>query len=133
MKYYRNIFSDLKICVTTPTSYASKFTSCMTMIFNFFVVIINDFFTYLASVTRLKFFFFTHDQVFVEMFFHYFFTILILFNNSFNKFISSIFTSENNYWFGKFIINLSKLVSKSTRNMILILFWVRTFIIFNAF
>ena len=48
------------------------------------------------------------------------------------KIIGSIFTSKNNYWLGKFIINTNKLVSKTTRNVILILFWVRTFITFNS-
>ena len=113
----------MKIYVTTPMSYTSKFASYMTMISNFFIVIINEFFTYSTRVTWFKlFFFFTHDQIFVKVFFHYFFTILILFKNCFNKFTSSIFTSKNSYWLGKFIINTNKLVSKTTRNVILIFF-----------
>ena len=68
----------------------------------------------------------------LKCFFHYFFTILILFKNGFDKFISNIFTSKNNYWLGTFIINTSKLVSKTTRNVILIFFWIRTFITFNT-
>ena len=88
-----------------------------------FTATINEFFTNLANVTRLKlFFFFIHDQGFVKVFFHYFFTILILFKNHFNKFISSIFISKNNCWLSKFIINKIKLVSKTTRNVILIFF-----------
>ena len=122
MKYYRNFFSQLKVYVTTSISCTFKFSSCVAMISNFFIIIINDF-TNHASVTRLKlFFFFTHDQIFVKVFFHYFFTILILFKNCFNKFVSSIFTSKNNYWLSKFIINTNKLVSKTTRNVILIFF-----------
>ena len=71
--------------------------------------------------------FFTHDQIFVKMFFHYFLTIQILYENFFNKLISSLFTSINNYWLDKSIINTKKLVSKTTRNVILILFWVSPF------
>ena len=51
-----------------------------------------------------------------------FFTVFILFTNCFNKFISSIFTSKNNHWLGKLIINTNNFVSKTTRNVILILF-----------
>ena len=91
-------------------SFTSKFSNHMTMISNFFIVITNEFFTNPASVARLELFFFflTYDEIFVQVFFRYFFTILILFKNCFNKFISSIFTSKNNYWLGKFIINTNK-------------------------
>ena len=78
-------------------------------------------------------FFFTHDQIFVKMFFGYFFAVFKLFKNRFNKFIRSIFASKKNYWFSKFIINTNKFVSKTTRNVILILFWVRAFKTFNTF
>ena len=134
MKYYRNFFSQLKIYVSTPMSCASKFSSYVTMISNFFIIIINEFFTNPASVTRLELFFFlfTHDQFFVKMFIHYLFTILILFKNCFNKLINSILTSKNNYCLSKFIINTNKFVSKTTMNVILIFFWVRTFITFNT-
>ena len=54
-----------------------------------------------------------------------------LFKNCFNKFISSIFTSVKNNWFTKSIINKNNFVSKTTRNVILIFFWARTFITFN--
>ena len=125
MKHYRNFFTQLKIYVTTPMSCTSKFSSYVTMISNFFIIIINEFFTNPASVARLELFFFlfTHDQIFVEMLFHYFFTVFILFKNCFNKFISSIFTSKNNYWLVKFIINTNKFISKATRNAILINFF----------
>ena len=133
MKYYRDVFSQLQIHVTASMTYASEFSTYVAMISSFFIAIINEFFTNPANVTRLKFlFFFTHDQIFVKVFFHYFFTILILLKNCFNKFTSSIFTSKNSYWFGKFIINTNKLVSKTTRNVILIFFWVNTFITFNT-
>ena len=91
-------------------------------------------FTYPAHVTRLKlfFFFFSHDQILVKKFFHYFFTVFILFKNCFNKFRSCIFTSKNNYWFTKFIINTNKFVSKTTRNIILVFFCVRTFLTLNT-
>ena len=77
--------------------------------------------------------FFTHDQIFVKMFFHYFFTIPILYENFFSKLISSFSTSINNYWLDKSIINTKKLVSKTARNVILILFLVRTFITLSTF
>ena len=131
MKYYRNFSSQFKIYVSTPMSCTSNFFSYVTMISNFFIIIINEFFTYPTFVTRLELFFlFTHYQIFVKMFFQYFFTILILFKNCFNKLISSIFT---NYRLDKFIINTNKLVSKTTRNVILLFFWVRTFITYNTF
>ena len=139
MKYYRNFLSQLKIYVKIPMSCISKLSSYVTMISIFFIIIINEFLTNPANVTWLKFlffffifFFFTYDQIFVKMFFHYFFTVIILLINCFKKFISSIFNSKNNYWFDKFIINTNELVSKTTRNMILIFFWVRTFITFNT-
>ena len=134
MKYYRNLFRQLKIYVTTPMSCTSIFSSYGTMVSHFFIVIINEFFTYLTCITWLKlFFFFTHDQIFFEVFFHYFFTVFILLKNCLNKFISSILTCKNNYCIGKFIISTSKLVSKTTRNVILILSLVRTFITFDTF
>ena len=122
MKYYRKFFSQLKIYVTTPMSCTSKFASYMTMISNFFIILINKFFTNLASMAYLKlFFFFTYDQIFVEVFF-YFFMLLILLKNCFNKFISSIFAPKNKHWFTKPIINTNNFVSKATRNVFLIPF-----------
>ena len=123
MKYYRNFFSQLQIHVTASMTYASEFSTYVTMISSFFIAIINEFFTNPANVTRLKFlFFFTHDQIFVKVLIHYFFTVFKLFQNRFNKFKSSIFASKNNYWLSKIIINTNKLVSKTTRNVILIFF-----------
>ena len=122
-----------QLIVTTPMSLASKFASYVTIICYFFIVIINEFFTNPANAIRLKsFFFFTHDQTFVKAFFHYFFTVFKLFKNRFNKFISSIFTSENNYWLRKFLINTKKFVCKTTRNVILIFFWVEPYITLNT-
>ena len=113
-----------RFCVTTPVSFASRFSSYVTMIFYFFIVIINEFFTNPASVSWLKlfFFFFSLDQTFGKVFFHYFFTEFILLKDCFNKFVSSIFTSKNNNRFTKFIINTNRFVSKTTRNVILIFF-----------
>ena len=114
-------------------SCTSKFSSHMTVISNFFIVILNEFFTNPARVTRLKlpFVFLTYNQIFVKVFFLYFFIVLKLFKNRFNKFLSSIFTSKNNYWLSKFIINTNKFVSKTTRNVVLMFFWVKPFIAFN--
>ena len=113
MKHYRKVFSYLN--VTTPMSCASKFASYVTIIFYFFIVNVNEFFTNPANVTWLNFFFFfSYDQIFVEMFFHDLFTVFIRFKNCLNKFISSIFTSVKNNWFSKFIINTNKFVSKTT-------------------
>ena len=128
------ILVNWRIDVTTPMSRTSKFFSYVTMISNFLIAITNEFFTYPTCVTWLKFFFlfFTHDKIFVKVFFYYIPTVFKLFRNRFNKFISSIFISKNNYWLGKFIINTNKLVSKTTRNVILILFWLEPFITFNT-
>ena len=62
----------------------------------------------------------------------YFFTVFKLFKSRFNKFISSVFVSKNNYWLSKFIINTNKFVRKTTRNVILVFLWARTFITFNT-
>ena len=125
----------MKIYLTTPVSCISKLSSYVTMSPDFFIVIFNEIFNYLTRVTwlRLFFLFFTQDQIFVKVFIHYSFTILTLFKNCFNKFISSIFISKSNYWLGKFIINTNKFVNKTTWNVIFILFWVRSLISFNAF
>ena len=121
MKYYRNVLSQLKIYVTNPMSYTSKFSSYVTMISNFFIIIMSfsqiqqvllDWDCFCSSSVMIKFL--------LTFFFHYFFTVLILLKKCFNKFKSSILTSKNNYWLGKFIINTNKFVSKNTRNMILI-------------
>ena len=52
------------------------------------------------------------------------FYIFILVKNCFNKFISSIFSliAKNNNRFTKFVINTNKPISKTTGNVILILF-----------
>ena len=104
-------------------SCTSTFSSYVKIISSLFIVIIKGLFTNPASVTRLKLFlFFTRDQIFAKVFFHYFFTILILFKNCLNKFINSIVTSKNNNWLTKFIINANNFISKAIRNVILIFF-----------
>ena len=113
-------------------SSTSLFSCFMAMISHFFIF--NEFFTYPAYVTRSKIFLlFSHDQMFVKMLFHYFFTVFILFKNCLNKSISSISTFINNNWFNKFITYIPKLVRKTARNVILIFFFVKTFIAFNSF
>ena len=96
MKYYGNFFSQMKIYVTIPMSCGSKSSSYVTMICKFFIVMINKFFRNPARITQLKLFFFsfTHDQIFVKLFFYYFLAIFILLKNCSNKFISWIFTSK---------------------------------------
>ena len=131
MKYYWNLFSQLKIYVTTPMSCTSQFYSHMAMISN--IVIVNAFFTNLARITQLELFcFFIHDQIFVKVFFHYLFTVFKLFKNCFHKFITSIFTSKNNYLLSKLIINTNKFLSKTTRSVILVFFGIKTFTVFNT-
>ena len=129
MKYYRNFSSQFKML---QLQWAVSLNFPVMWLFHRHHKWV---FPYPTTVTWLKlfFFFFTHDQISVKMFIHYFFTILIFFKNCFNKFISNILTSKNNNWFTKFIINTNKFVSKTTRNVIVIFFWVKTFIIFNAF
>ena len=127
VKYYKNFFGLLKVHVKTPMGCASKFSSYMTMIYNFFIAIINKFFTNSAPVISTNFaeiniLFPTYDQIFVKAFFHYFFAVLILFKNWFNKIISSLFTSKNNNWLTKSVIHTNNFVSKTTGNVILIFF-----------
>ena len=116
--------------MTTTMSCTSKFFAYVTMISNFFIV--NEFFSYPTHVTRLKsFFFFNHDKIFLEMFFHYFLQYWYSTNNTikncFNEFKSIPLTFENKNWFTKFIINTNKFVSKTTRNAILIFFLSKSF------
>ena len=114
-------------------SCTSKFSSYVTIITNFFIVIVNELFIYPTSFTSLKLFFSfsSHDQIFVKMFINYFFTVFMLLKNCFNTFVSRISPSQNNR-FTIFIINANKFVSKTTRDVILIFFRVRTFISFNT-
>ena len=120
----QEIFSQLKIDVTTPMRCISKFTSYVTKVSNFFIIIIKRSFTNPASVSWLKlFFFFTHDQIFVKVFFHYLFAVIVVFKNCFNKFISNIFTSKNNNRFTKSIINTNNFVRKNATGVILIFFF----------
>ena len=114
---------------------APLFPSYVTMISNFFLIMINNFFTNPITVTLLKqmFFLFTHDQIVLKVFFHYCFAVIILFKNCFNKFISCIFASISKNWLSKSIINTNNFVRKTTRNMIMIFFFcVRTFINFST-
>ena len=110
MKYYRSVFSQFKIYITNPMSCTSIFSCYMTMISYFFIL--NEFFTYSTSVTWSKMFFFfvSHDQILVKMFFHFFFTVIILSKNCFNESIRSISTAIKN----NATIGLLKLLSTQT-------------------
>ena len=110
MKYYRSVFSQFKIYITNPMSCTSIFSCYMTMISYFFIL--NEFFTYSTSVTWSKIFFFfvSHDQILVKMFFHFFFTVIILSKNCFNEYIRSISTAIKN----NATIGLLKLLSTQT-------------------
>ena len=134
MKYYKNIFSQLKIYVTISMSGTSKFTTYVTMNANVFFIIIKKFFTNPATVTLLKqmFLFCSTDQIFLKVFVYYISAIFILLKNYFNKFKTCIFTSVSKSWFSEPIINTNNFVSKTTRNVILIFFCVKTFIAFNT-
>ena len=125
MACYRNFLVNWNF-VTTPMSCASKFSSYVTMVSYFFIVIFNEFFAYPTGVTwrKLFFFVFSHDQIFVEMFFSsLFFTVFILFKNCFNQFISSIFTFKNNNWCTK-----TTAIAKLQGMWSWYFFWARTFI-----
>ena len=113
VKYYRNFFSQLKIYITIPVSCTSRFPSYVTMISYF--LIINKFFANPTSSLMIKFLL----KCFFITFLQY---LRIRIGNCFNKFISSIFTSKNNNWLSKPIINANNFVSKTTRNVILIFF-----------
>ena len=110
MKCYRSVFSQFKIYITNPMSCTSIFSCYMTMISYFFIL--NEFFTYSTSVTWSKIFFFfvSHDQILVKMFFHFFFTVIILSKNCFNESIRSISTAIKN----NATIGLLKLLSTQT-------------------
>ena len=116
----------------------SKFTSYVTMISNFFFMIINNdevFFyksnnCYFVEINVL-FFFSLMIKFLLKCLFITFFAIFILLKNCFNKFISCIFTPINNNLPSKPIINTNNFISKTTRNVVLIFFCVRTFRTFN--
>ena len=113
----------------------SKFSSYVTMISYFFIVIINKFFTnpvFKCYLIENHFLLLHYDQIFVKVFFLYFFTVFVLPKYRFNKFISIIFISKNKNRLTKSIINTNIFVSKTTRNVILILFWVEPFINFSS-
>ena len=82
-----------------------------------------------VNITWLKLFFllYTLDQIFSLLS-----TVFKLFKNCFNKLITSVFTSTSNYCLSKFLINTNKFLSKTTRNVIFIFFWVRTFTTFKT-
>ena len=116
----RELFHKLRIYVTKPMSCTSKFSSYLTMVSYFLIFHWNC----SSSWVMIEFF--------IEIVFHYFFTVFTLFKNCFNKFIWSIFTSVKNTWLTKFLINTNKFVSKTARNVILIFFWARSLITFNT-
>ena len=123
-----DFFSQLKIYVTTPLSCTSKLSIYVTMISNFFIVMINKFFANPTNITQLKFFFFVaYDQIFVFLLIFGFLQYSYKSMNCFNKFISSVFTPKNNNRLTKSIINANNFVSKTTRNVNLIFFLCRTF------
>ena len=62
----------------------------------------------------------------LKFFFSYFLTVIILFKNSFDKSIGSIFTCIKNSCFSKFIISANKLIENTARTVILIFLCVRT-------
>ena len=135
MKYYRNVLSQLKVMLqlqwAEPLTFlvmwqwSLTFSSSLLMSFSQIQQVLLDWIILLL-------FHLWSSQIFVKMFIHFFFTILINFKNCFNKFINSIFTSKKNYLLDKFIITTKKFVSKTTRNVILIFFWERTFTTFNT-
>ena len=103
--------------MTTP----SLFTSYMAMI-SHVIIKINQFTKNPTNITPFKFFIFfsSHNQVFIKMFFHHSPTIIILFKNTLNKCNHCTFTSVKYNIFTEFIINTNNLISKTTRNMVLI-------------
>ena len=125
MKYYRNVLSQLKVMLqlqwAAPLTFlvmwqwSLTFSSSLLMSFSQIQQVLLDWIILLL-------FHFWSSQIFVKMFIHFFFTILINFKNCFNKFINSIFTSKKNYLLDKFIISTKKFVSKTTRNVILYFF-----------
>ena len=101
--------------------------SCyITMISYFFII--YHFFRYPACVTwsKMFFLFFGHDQIFVEMFFDYFFTVTKLFMHHLRKIVSCIFSAVKNNCLAEFIISTDKFIHKTARNVILIIFCIRT-------
>ena len=69
----------------------------------------------------------------LKFFFSYFLTVIMLFKNSFDKSIGSIFTCIKNSWFSKFIISANKLIENTARTVILIFLCVRTIFFFSSF
>ena len=62
----------------------------------------------------------------LKCFFHYFFTVTKLFMHHLSKITSCIFLAVKNNWLAEFIISTDKFTSKAARNVILIIFCIRT-------
>ena len=134
MKYHRYFFTNFKINITTIMCRTPIFTSDVTMISHSIIIIFNQFTTNPTNITSFKFFIFfsTYDYVFIEIFSHNFFTILVFIKNYLNKFKNCIFSSVQHNTFTVFIINTHNFISKTTRNMILIFFGIRKAFIINT-
>ena len=106
VKYCRNFFCQLKIYVTISMSCTPKVTSHVAMISDFFFIIFNKFFTNPTTIDLLI-------KFLLKSLFITFVAVFRLLKNCFNKFINSIFTSKNNNWLRKPIININNFVSKN--------------------
>ena len=80
MKYYRSLFSQLKINIAVPMSRTSMFSCCIIMISYFDICYSNQFITYLVFITWFKtyFIFYLRNEIFIKTRFYNFF-----FNNHF--------------------------------------------------
>ena len=106
MKCCKSLFSQFKIYSSTPMNCTSIFFFYTTMISCFFMI--KQFFTYPACLTWPKAFFllFSHDQVLLKNFFHYFFTVTKLLKPHLNKIINCVLAPVNNNWMLNLLLNL---------------------------
>ena len=132
MKYYRDLFSQLKINITIPIPKVSIFACHVIMIFYFIITFSNQFTTYPSVIALIKvsFIFCIQDKVFIKVLFYFLSAIMILLKNYFNKLIARIFSSAKNDWLGWSIVNADNFLRKSTRNMFLTFFGIRGITIF---
>ena len=111
----------------------SVFTSDVTMISYFIFRVSNQSTSNSTNISQFKSFilFCTHNQVFIKILSQNFSVIIILNKNRSNEFVNSILLSVQHNLFAIFIINTNNLISKATKNMILIFLCVRNIIITN--
>ena len=103
MKYYQNFFSQFKINIMTPMNRTSVFSCCMTMISyicRLHQITYEDMNKFLLKCLSITFLQYSYSPR------------IVLIN-----LLSEFFSAVKNNWFTSFIINTNNFVSKTARNI----------------